>query len=95
MELVVAKSAAAIAERATLDDTPVPERYLELKTTSPEIITGSTPYSNSVRVSAYLVSASDGEIGGNSTITLTYRGRYDSELAYVLRAAVVNTLSAL
>jgi hypothetical protein len=95
LEVVVAKSAAAIAERATLDDTPVPERFIELRTTSPEIITGSTPYSNSLRVSAYLISAEDGEIGGNSTITLTYRGRYDSDLGYVLRAVVVNTLASL
>lgn len=95
VELVLAKTTATIAERATLDDTPVPERFIELRTTSPEIITGSTPYSQSIRVSCYLVSASDGEIGGNSTITLTYRGRYDSDLGYVLRAVVVNTLSGL
>lgn len=95
VELVLAKTTATIAEAATLDDNPVPERFIELRTTSPEIITGSTPYSNSIRVSAYLVSRSDGEIGGNSTITLTYRGRYDSDLGYVLRAVVVNTLSSL
>jgi hypothetical protein len=95
VEIVAAKSAVAIAERATLDDTPAPERFIELKTTSPEIITGSTPYSNSIRVSAYLVSATDGEFGGNSTITFTYRGRYDSDLGYAARLAVVNTLSSL
>jgi hypothetical protein len=95
VEIVAAKSAAAVAERASLDDTPVPERYIEFKTTSPEIITGSTPWSNSIRFSGYLLSAVDGEIGGNSTITFTYRGRYDNELGYVLRAAVVNTLSTL
>lgn len=95
VELVLAKTTATIAEAATLDDTPVPERFIELRTTSPEIITGSTPFSNSVKVSCYLVSRSDGEIGGNSTITLTYRGRYDSSLGYVLKADVVNTLSSL
>ena len=95
VELVLAKTTATVAEAATLDDNPVPERFIEVKTTSPEIITGSTPYSQSIRVSCYLVSRSDGEIGGNSTITLTYRGRYDSDLGYVLRAVVVNTLSSL
>lgn len=95
VELVLAKTAATVAEACTLDDTPVPERYIELRSTSPEIITGSTPYSQSVKVSCYLISRSDGEIGGNSTITLTYRGRYDSDLGYVIRADVVNTLSAL
>jgi hypothetical protein len=94
-EIVVAKTAATIAEAQTLDDTPVPERFVEIKTTSPEIITGSTPYSNSLRSPVYLISRSDGEIGGNTTITLTYRGRYDSDLGYAVRAAVVNTLSSL
>lgn len=95
VQLVLAKTTATIAEAATLDDEPVPERFIELRTTSPEIITGSTPYSQSIRCSAYLVSREDGEIGGNSTITLTYRGRYDSDLGYAFRAVVVNTLSSL
>jgi hypothetical protein len=89
VELVVAKTTATIAERATLDDTPVPNRYIELRTTSPEIITGSTPFSQSIRVPVRLISASDGEIGGNSTITFTYRGFYDSTLTYAIRAVVV------
>lgn len=90
VELVVAKTTATIAERATLDDTPVPNRYIELKTTSPEIIGASTPFSQSIRVPARLISASDGEIGGNSTITFTYRGFYDSTLTYAIKVVVVN-----
>lgn len=95
VELVLAKTAATVAEAQTLDDTPVPSRFIELKTTSPEIITGSTPYSQSIRVPVRLISRSDGEIGGNTTITLTYRGYYDANLGYALRVAVVNTLSSL
>ena len=95
LQLVLAKTTATIAEAATLDDEPVPERFIELRTTSPEIITGSTPYSQSIRLPARLISREDGELGGNSTITLTYRGYYDSDLGYALRAVVVNTLSAL
>jgi hypothetical protein len=93
--LVVAKTAATVAERATLDDTPVPNRYIELRTTSPEIITGSTPYSHSVRVPVRLISAEDGEIDNNTVITFTYRGFYDSNLGYAIRAVVVNTLASL
>jgi hypothetical protein len=92
---VLAKTAETVAEACTLDDIPVPERFIELRTTSPEIITGSTPYSQSIKVSCYLISRSDGEIGGNTTITLTYRGRYDSDLGYVIRTDVVNTLASL
>lgn len=95
VKITVAKTTATIAERATLDDEPVPNRYLELKTTSPTIITGTTPYSQSIRVPARLMSAEDGELGSNSTITFTYRGFYDSTLAYALKVVVVNTLAAL
>jgi len=95
IELTVAKTSATIAERATLDDDPIPNRFLELRTTSPAIITGSTPYSQSIRVPARLITATDDEIGGNSTIVLTYRGFYSSDLGYALRAVVVNTLSSL
>lgn len=93
--LTVAKTSVAIAERATLDDDPVPARYLELKTTSPSIITGSTPYSQSVRVPARLISAEDDAIGGNSVIRFTYRAFYDASLGYAIRVVVVNTLAAL
>lgn len=93
--LTVAKTAATIAERATLDDDPVPNRYIEIKTTSPAIITGSTPYSQSIRVPVRLMTAEDDEIGGNSTIVFTYSGFYDSTLAYAIKAVVTNTLAAL
>jgi hypothetical protein len=91
--IVRAKTAASIAERASLDDEPVPTRYIEIRTTSPEIITGSTPYSQSQRYAAELLTATDGEIGGNSTIEFTYRVKYDATLGYAYRVVVVNTLT--
>lgn len=94
--LILAKTAATIAEAQTIDDTPVPSRFIEIRTTSPEIITGSTPYSQSIRVPARLDSREDTEVAGNNTaITLTYKGYYDSNLAYPIRVVVVNTLAAL
>ena len=95
VQFTVEKTTATIAERATIDDSTAPDRFLELRTTSPSIITGSTPYSNSIRIPARLVSVTDGEIGGNTTITLVYRGFYDANLLYALRVAVVNTLASL
>lgn len=95
VQFTVEKTAATIAERATLDDSPVPDRFLELRTTSPSIITGSTPYSNSIRIPARLISATDGEIGGNTTITFTYRAFYSATLSYAFRAVLVNALTAL
>lgn len=93
--MVLAKTTATIAEAATLDDTPVPDRFIEIKTTSSEIITGSTPFSQSIRIPARLISREDGELNNNTTITLTYRGFYNSSLGYAIRAAVVNTLASL
>lgn len=95
VELVVAKTTETLAERATLDDTPVPNRYIEARFTSPEIITGSTPYSMSIRTPVRLFSVEDGEIDGNTTMTLTYRGYYDTTTGYAFRAVVVNTLASL
>lgn len=94
VELVLAKTTATVAEFVTLDDSPVPERFIELRTVSPETI-GGTSYSQSIRLPGHLVSRSDGELGGNATVTLTYRGRYDSDLGYALRVVVVCGLASL
>src|SRR5512146_50240 len=92
--LTVAKTAATIAERATLDDDPVPNRFFAVTTTS-TVLTGGIPYSYDRRGAFRLFSAEDGELGSNSTIVLTYRGYYDATLGYVYKAAVVNARAAL
>lgn len=94
--LRVAKTTATIAEAQTLDDAPVPTRYFDVVTTSTQVIgAGSTPYRNSIRFPAELISRSDTEIDNNSVIELTYRGKYDTTLAYAIRATVTNALAAL
>jgi hypothetical protein len=95
LKLTLAKTAQTVAEAQTLDDEVVPVRYFDVKTTSTEMVTGSTPFSNSIRMPGELISREDGEIGGNSTITLTYRCKYDGTLGYAIRAAVVCELAAL
>lgn len=70
-------------------------RYIKLLTTSPDIITGSTPYSWDLRLSGTWRTRTDGELGGNSTITLMGKGRLDGTLAYALLSTVVNSRSAL
>lgn len=87
----LAKTTASVAEAQTLDDQPVPVRYFDIKTTSTEIVSGTTPYSNSIRFPAELISRTDTEIDNNSVIDLKYRGKYDSTLAYALKAVVVNS----
>jgi hypothetical protein len=93
--LTVAKTTATMAERATLDDSPVPDRFIELRTTSTATAAAGIPYSNSLRSPVRLITATDGEIGGNAVITFTYRANYNATLTYALRAVVVNTLAAL
>jgi hypothetical protein len=91
----LAKTTASVAEAQTLDDTPVPTRYFDVKTTSTELVSGTaTPHSVSRRFAAELIGRSDSEIGGNSVIELRYRGRYDSTLGYALRNVVVCSSNA-
>jgi hypothetical protein len=71
------------------------KRFVELRFTSPEIITGSTPFSWRTRGALYYTTREDTEINGNTTVTLTGRFVYDSDLAYVINSVVVNTLASL
>lgn len=93
--LTVAKTAATMAEAATLDDDPVPERFFAVKTISTEIAGGVTPYQYDRRGCFTLRSREEGEIGGNATIVLTYLAKYNSVLQYAYKATVINALGAL
>lgn len=94
VELVLAKTTATVAEFVTLDDSPVPERFIQIKTISPETVS-ATNYAQTISLPGRLISRSDGELGGNATVTLTYRGFYDSDLGYAFRVVVDNSLTAL
>jgi len=94
IKLTLAKTTATIAMAQRLDDEPVVTEFLELRTTSPEIITGATPFSQSIRVPVELIDRADGEMGGNSTIELTYRVKYDANLGYAYRVVVVCAATA-
>jgi hypothetical protein len=93
--LTFAKTTETMAEAATLDDEPVPSRFFQVRTISPTLAQASTPYSYNRRGAFRLFTREDGEIGGNTTIILTYRAYYDSTLTYAYRASVVNTRSSL
>jgi hypothetical protein len=96
LTLQLAKTAATVAEAQTLDDSPVPVRYFDIVTTSTETVPGgSTPYRNSIRFPAELISRSDTEIANNSVLELVYRGKYDETLGYALRTTVTNGLATL
>ena len=93
--LGVAKSAAAITERQRIDDAPPALRFLEVKTTSPEVVTGgSTPYSQVIRSPVRLINAVDAEFGNNNTgYEFTYRARFNSTLGYAIFVRIVNALN--
>jgi len=93
--LTVAKTAATMAEAATLDDSPVPQRFIQLTSTSLEAAGTVTKYSYRRRGCFTLRSRAEGEIGGNATIVLTYRAMYNTTLGYGFEAVVVNALAAL
>ncbi len=96
IELVItaAKSAVAIAERATFDDSPVPNRFIKVATTSTELI-GAVPRSYTRTGAFRLFDVSDVEVGNNAAIQFTYRGYYDATLGYSYRSVLVNSLAAL
>ncbi len=93
--LTVAKTAAMIAERATLDDAVVPSRFFDVITTSTSNAGVGTPYAYRRSGAFRLFSADDGEQGSNSTMVLTYRAYYDATLTYAYKAVVTNTMAAL
>ena len=93
--LTVAKTAAMIAERATLDDAVVPSRFFNITTTSTSFAGLGTPYVYERSGAFRLFSADDGEQGSNSTMVLTYRAYYDATLGYAYRAMVTNKMAAL
>jgi hypothetical protein len=93
--LTLAKTAATMAEAATLDDDPVPQRFFDVKTISTEIAGGATPFQYSRRGCFTLRDREEGELGGNATIILTYRAMYNATLGYAYRAQVINALAAL
>lgn len=95
LTVTVEKTTATIAEVATLDDSPVPNRYWKIATSSTELAGTAIPYSSNTFLPMRLFSVEDGEIGGNANWTLTYRGYYDATLGYSFRRVIVNKLSAL
>lgn len=96
LTLVVEKTTATIAEAITLDDTPRPNRYIKISANSTENAgSGGTKAKADFFLPCRLYSVTDGEIGGNTNWTFTYRGFYDSTLTYAFKAIVVNSLAAL
>lgn len=69
------------------------KRFIEIRNTNPAIITGSTPYSWSLRLPAYYTTREEGERENNTMVILTARAVYDSNLGYALRSVLVNSLA--
>lgn len=96
IKIVTDKSTATMAERARIDDSAVTNEFIEIRTTSQNIIAGgATPYSNSMKFAARLFEVADGEIGGNATLEFTYRAYYDATLGYAAKFVVTNSRATL
>lgn len=94
--ITFAKSSAALTEAADWLNTDATERLLQLKTTSPTIVTGSTKYAHVLSIGGlYWMTRSEGAVGSNSTMALVGQGTYDSTVAYPFKSEVTNALSAL
>lgn len=77
-----------------LNGDPV-NRYVNLVVTSTQDAESGVPYSWNLKLAGTWRTRSDGEFGGNSTVTLEMKGRYDAGLTYPLRSVVTNTLASL
>lgn len=96
LEITFAKTTESIAEVANWFNASAQDRFLEVRNISPTIITGSTPYSFNQKFAGRWYTRTDGEDGGNTTITLGMNAFYDaSGLTYAYRGVVVNTRSAM
>ena len=97
LQLQFAKTSQTVGTGSEADDwfaATATKRFVELRFTSPEIITGSTPFSLSIRMPLFYTTRADGEIGGNTTVTLTGTAVYDSDLGYAIRAVDVCELTS-
>jgi hypothetical protein len=90
-----AKADVAVLEAQNVYSTTAVNRYVEILTTSPTIITGSTHYSNSIRLPLRYRTREDTDLNNNAVITLVGRAFYDSTLTYAFKGEVVNTRAAL
>jgi hypothetical protein len=100
LELQFAKTADTVGTGSESDawfsETAV-NRFVRIEFTSLAIAEGSspgTPYSWVIDMPLRYYTRSDGAIGGNSTITLTGRQFYNSDLGFPFKSTVVNTLAS-
>lgn len=95
-EITFAKTTQSIAEVAKWFNTSSVDRFIEIRNISPDIITGSTPFSFNIKTAGRWYTRTDGEIGGNTTIVLGCNSFYDATgLTYSYRGVTVNTRSAM
>ena len=95
LRLRFAKQSAAVTEAQNVYSANPTNRYIELRNTNPAIITGSTPYSTSIKLPLRYRTREDTDLNGNAVIDLVGRAFYDSTLTYAIRWTTVNTLSSL
>lgn len=76
-----------------MKNTPT-KRFIEVRVTSPSIITGSTPYSWKVQLPAFYTTREEGEQDNNTTVILTARAVYDADLGYAFKSTTVNSLAS-
>ena len=70
-------------------------RFISVVCQSREIAGGATQYSWTQNLPLTWRTRSDGELGGNTTVTLMGKGRYDGGLGYAYKSTVVNSNASL
>ena len=91
------KTAQTVGTGSESDDwmasTPT-KRFVELRFTRPApFITGSTPYSWSLRLPLYYTTREEVDAAGNTQIALTGRVMYDADTTFAISSVTVNALA--
>ena len=97
LALTFHKTAQTVGTGSESDDwmasTPT-KRFVELRFTRPApFITGSTPFSWSVKVPLYYTTREEADDAGNTQIVLTGTVVYDADLTYAISSVTVNNLA--
>lgn len=95
LRLRFAKADVAVQEAQNVFSATATNRYIELKTASPTIISTVIPYSNSIRMPLRYRTREDTDLNNNAVIDLVGRAFYDSTTGYAIKAVVTNTLASL
>jgi hypothetical protein len=94
-QLTFAKVTAAIAEATKWIAASPTERFMELRTTSTVLITGSSYHQLAIRIPGYWFTRAEANVNTNTAFTMAGKQIYDTTLTYPLRVVSTSSRTAI